>query len=82
MRSLDFARDERECLAGAARELLSKVAVAEGGPRKVGRLVSYDGLMLEATGLDSPVGAGARIVDADGHVARAEVWAFAAIAPC
>ncbi|HEY0326619.1 MAG TPA: flagellum-specific ATP synthase FliI, partial [Allosphingosinicella sp.] len=38
--------------------------------------MSYDGLMLEATGLDKPVGAGARIVDADGHVARAEVVGF------
>ena len=32
--------------------------------------------MLEATGFDKPVGSGARIVDGDGHVARAEVVGF------
>ncbi len=62
-------------LAEQARTLLEGVAVGEG-PRRVGRLLSYDGLMLEATGLDKPVGSGARIVDADGHVARAEVVGF------
>ena len=59
-----------------ARALLEPIAVGEGGPRRVGRLMSYDGLMLEATGLDKPVGSGARIVDGDGHVARAEVVGF------
>jgi flagellum-specific ATP synthase len=63
-------------LASSARTLVEGVSVGEGGPRRVGRLISYDGLMLEATGLDKPVGAGARIVDADGHVARAEVVGF------
>ena len=42
-------------LAESARALLTPVAVGEG-PRRVGRLLSYDGLMLEATGLDKPVG--------------------------
>jgi flagellum-specific ATP synthase len=63
-------------LAGTARALLGHVGVGDGGPRRIGRLTSYDGLMLEATGLEAPVGAGARIVDADGHVARAEVVGF------
>jgi flagellum-specific ATP synthase len=71
-----FAGAQGGELASTARDLLGDVRVSEGGPRRVGRLLSYDGLMLEATGLDKPVGAGARIVDADGHVARAEVVGF------
>lgn len=63
-------------LAAQARNLLDHVAMTEAGPRRIGRLRSYDGLMLEATGLDKPVGSGARIIDADGHVARAEVVGF------
>jgi flagellum-specific ATP synthase len=63
-------------LLDQARTLLADVAVRAEGPRRVGRLAAYDGLMLEATGLDKPVGAGARVVAADGHVARAEVVGF------
>jgi flagellum-specific ATP synthase len=63
-------------LCAQSRSLLDQVAPIDAGPRRVGRLVSYDGLMLEATGLDKPVGSGARIVDAMGHVARAEVVGF------
>ncbi len=63
-------------LAESARALLDPVSTGDTGARRIGRLRSYDGLMLEATGLDKPVGAGARIVDADGHVARAEVVGF------
>ncbi|MFN3388277.1 MAG: flagellum-specific ATP synthase FliI, partial [Allosphingosinicella sp.] len=63
-------------LLDQARGLLGGVAVHDEGPRRVGRLAAYDGLMLEATGLDKPVGAGARVVAADGHAARAEVVGF------
>lgn len=59
-----------------ARNLLAGVALGDGGPRRVGRLAAYDGLMLEATGFKRPVGSGARIVAADNHVARAEVVGF------
>lgn len=59
-----------------ARDLLGAVHPGEDGPRRVGKLAAYDGLMLEATGLDKPVGAGARVIAADGHVARAEVVGF------
>lgn len=59
-----------------ARSLLGSVSSGEDGPRRIGRLAAYDGLMLEATGLDKPVGAGARVIAADGHVARAEVVGF------
>ena len=63
-------------LLDQARSLLADVSVGGEGLRRVGRLVAYDGLMLEATGLDKPVGAGVRVVAADGHVARAEVVGF------
>lgn len=59
-----------------ARGLLSSLHPGEDGPARVGRLAAFDGLMLEATGLDKPIGAGARILAADGQWARAEVVGF------
>ena len=59
-----------------ARNLLARIETGDDGPRRVGRLAAYDGLMLEATGFKRPVGSGARIVAADNHVARAEVVGF------
>ena len=50
--------------------------VLSPGPRWVGRLVASDGVMLEATGLDLPVGGGVRITDAEGQVTRAELVGF------
>ncbi len=59
-----------------ARNLLAGVHAGDAQPRRVGRLAAYDGLMLEATGFDRPIGSGARVIAADGHVARAEVVGF------
>jgi flagellum-specific ATP synthase len=59
-----------------ARNLLGSVSCGVTGPRTVGRLAAYDGLMLEATGFNRPIGAGARIVSADNQVSRAEVVGF------
>jgi flagellum-specific ATP synthase len=59
---------------GAA--LLDTLAVGDVLPRRIGRLVAYDGQMLEATGLAMPVGAGVRVIDGDGHATRAEVVGF------
>jgi flagellum-specific ATP synthase len=56
--------------------MLGRVQVSEERPRKIGRLAAYDGLMLEATGFDRPVGSGARVITADGRAARAEVVGF------
>nr|WP_295371474.1 FliI/YscN family ATPase [uncultured Sphingosinicella sp.] len=56
--------------------MLGNVQVNEERPRKIGRLAAYDGLMLEATGFDRPVGSGARVITADGRAARAEVVGF------
>ena len=70
-------------LLARARNLLDHVAIGDAGPRRIGRLASYDGLMLEATGFTRPIGAGARIVSADDHESRAPKWsASAATAPC
>jgi flagellum-specific ATP synthase len=63
-------------LAARARAMLETIEIAEERPRKVGKLVAYDGLMFEATGFGQAIGAGARIVAADGHAARAEVIGF------
>ncbi|HYD14628.1 MAG TPA: FliI/YscN family ATPase [Allosphingosinicella sp.] len=63
-------------LLDRARNLVDHVRVGETGPRVVGRLAAYDGLMLEATGFTRPIGAGARIVSAGNQVSRAEVVGF------
>jgi flagellum-specific ATP synthase len=63
-------------LAAQAAEMLGSIDTAHLGPRRIGRLAAYDGLMLEATGLAQPVGSGVRVIDADGHAARAEVVGF------
>lgn len=59
-----------------ADALLETMQVGHAGPRHVGRLVAHDGGMLEVTGFNRPIGAGARVIAADGTVARAEVVGF------
>ena len=59
-----------------SRAMLDAVELEPTGPRRIGRLASYDGLMLEATGFPMPVGSNARVIDADGHAALAEVVGF------
>lgn len=59
-----------------AEGLLETMQVAHAGPRHVGRLVAHDGGLLEVTGFNRPIGAGARVIAADGTVARAEVVGF------
>ena len=63
-------------LATRAAAMLGPIDLAGMGPRRIGRLVAYDGLMLEATGFLQPIGTGARVIDADGNAARAEVVGF------
>ena len=58
-----------------ARNLIDHVH-SGGGPRVIGRLAAYDGLMLEATGFTRPIGAGARIVSGENQMSRAEVVGF------
>ena len=55
-------------LHARARDLLDDVRADQAGPRAIGRLASYDGLMLEATGFTRPIGAGARIVSGGNQV--------------
>ncbi len=63
-------------LAMAASRLLATVSLPAFEPRRVGRLVAYDGLMLEATGFQHPIGTNARVLTEDGHAAMAEVVGF------
>ncbi len=56
--------------ADTAAAMLAGVAAA-GAPRAIGRLVACDGMMLEATGLDLPIGGTA-------HIARAATGATGA----
>ncbi len=58
-----------------AEKLLDHVVLSDA-PRHVGRLVSHEGGMLEVTGLNRPIGSGARVRTADGDFARAEVVGF------
>jgi flagellum-specific ATP synthase len=59
-----------------AGKLLDHLQVTNKAPRHVGRLVGHDAGMLEVTGFNRPIGAGARIIAADGHRVRAEVVGF------
>ncbi|MBO9576705.1 MAG: FliI/YscN family ATPase [Sphingobium sp.] len=59
-----------------AGKLLDHLQVTNRAPRHVGRLVGHDAGMLEVTGFNRPIGAGARIIAADGHRVRAEVVGF------
>jgi flagellum-specific ATP synthase len=63
-------------LAARAAAMLDTISIDNAGPRRIGRLAAYDGLMLEATGLREPVSATVRVIDADGHAAMAEVVGF------
>ena len=56
--------------------MLAQVDLAGYQPRRIGRLAAFDGQMLEATGLQLPVGSSARVIDADGRSALAEVVGF------
>ena len=59
-----------------AGKLLDHLQVTNKAPRHVGRLVGHDAGMLEVTGFNRPIGAGARITAADGMSVRAEVVGF------
>lgn len=62
-------------LMPAARDRLDDFKPAFGAIR-TGRLVGHDGVMLEAEGLDMPLGASARIQAVDGRKMRGEVVGF------
>ncbi len=49
---------------------------AGSGPRRVGTLISHDGIMLEAEGFAQPLGAGARVISPSGEQVQGEVVGF------
>jgi len=65
-------------IANRAAAMLDSIDLGHISPRRIGRLASFDGLMLEATGLREPVGSSVRVIDADGQGALAEVVGFRA----
>ncbi len=62
-------------LADRCATFLDRVGMERVGPMAIGRLRAFDGLMIEASGLDLPVGATAR-VEAGGRSIIAEVVGF------
>ncbi len=74
---LDLAtRTEGNTLLEAAAELDLASVRGQLGPRPLGRLESFDGLILEATGLTLPVGSAVTVEPAHGRFVRAEVVGF------
>lgn len=63
-------------MARQADKFLNHMQLANTAPRHVGRLVAHDAGMLEVTGFNRPIGAGARVIAADGTIVRAEVVGF------
>ncbi|MGV3770549.1 MAG: flagellum-specific ATP synthase FliI, partial [Sphingobium phenoxybenzoativorans] len=59
-----------------AENLFDHIGIQNNTPRHVGRLVSHDAGMMEVTGFTRPIGAGAKVIAADGTLARAEVVGF------
>ena len=76
MPGLDDGTAEIGMLATRVGALLGSIDLALEGPRRIGRLSAFDGMMLEATGFRRPIGSGAIVIDANGHRQRAEVVGF------
>ena len=90
---LERLRAELDRMASAAMSLRSSTSArrllaprrtsATAARAAIGRLAAYDGLMLEATGFDRPIGAGARDHRRRRPRRAAPKWsASAATAPC
>ncbi len=59
-----------------AADMLGQIAVPQGAPQHLGRLVAFDGVMLEVTGLVLAIGSAVRIACADGQSSYGEVVGF------
>lgn len=62
--------------AATIRQRFGDIIVADPGPARIGRLTAYDGLMIEASGLDLAVGSQALVGASDGIARPAEVVGF------
>jgi flagellum-specific ATP synthase len=65
-----------DMITQSAVALLDRIPPIEAGPRRIGALVSHDGVMLEATGLSQPVGSSARVIAACGKAVSVEIIGF------
>ncbi|MBC6436512.1 FliI/YscN family ATPase [Nostoc sp. HG1] len=63
------------CLASVASQLLEPITLATS-PRRVGKLVSHQGHMLEASGCPFPVGSAVRIDVPSGEAVAGEIIGF------
>jgi flagellum-specific ATP synthase len=63
-------------LARSAEMALGNATLDANSPRRVGSVVSHDGVMIEAEGFMQPLGSGARIVGANGGSLQGEVVGF------
>lgn len=63
-------------LVRSAASAVAATDLASVAPRRVGRLVSYEGAMLEAEGFAHPLGTAVRIPGAAGTLLRGEVVGF------
>src|SRR3546814_8427517 len=62
--------------ARAARQLLDPVDLTHASPRRIGTLVSHEGIMLEVSGFPMPLGSNVRIRSADNDYVYGEVVGF------
>jgi flagellum-specific ATP synthase len=63
-------------LMKSAEMVLGSVNALHVVPRRVGKLASHDGLMLEADGFGMPLGSAARVVSPSGQAVQGEVVGF------
>ena len=63
-------------LALSAQQLLDPVDLTHASPRRIGTLVSHEGIMLEVSGFPQPLGSNVRIKSADNDYVYGEVVGF------
>src|SRR3546814_8697090 len=63
-------------LALSAQQLLDPVDLTHASPRRIGTLVSHEGIMLEVSGFPMPLGSNVRIRSADNDYVYGEVVGF------
>ena len=63
-------------LAMSAQQLLDPVDLTNASPRRIGTLVSHEGIMLEVSGFPQPLGSNVRIRSANNDYVYGEVVGF------
>ena len=63
-------------LALSAQQLLDPIDLTNASPRRIGTLVSHEGIMLEVSGFPQPLGSNVRIKSANNDYVYGEVVGF------